>query len=419
MFKNFKRKLGAILTVLIVLTLVPITDLGQRVKAQGATNTIFEGNTWDAKTTNIPKKEWTIVLNNQIDPYSVTLENIYIADEQGNKISTTEPKLLDNQKSVVINPTVDYEQGKIYYLYIMKQLKSSNGENMKENIRIPFEYIYKKDQTGQEPQKFTAEMVYEAKDNAISSNFPRWSSTITSYVVNNNGKTISVVEANKVVSVETYDETYKLVAKKSIEYELPLFGGFYSGEKYNYIAFGEDNIEENDAKEVIRIVRYDKSFKRIDSVSVKGGESYTVGPFDAGSGRMDEYENTLVLHTSRKRYTTEDGLNHQSQLTIIVDTSTMTVTNNMGKFQSNHVSHSFDQYVLFDGSDHVLIDHGDAYPRSIVLSKENGGSYSEADIFKIPGEIGANCTGVSLGGFESSSSNYIVAMNTIDPYPIN
>jgi len=264
------------------------------------------------------------------------------------------------------------------------------------------------------PEEFKAKMAYEANNNAVSFSFPRWSSTITSYLQINNDKTISVIEANKAVAIETYDEQYNLIDSKSIECELPIFGGFYSGEHYNYIAFGQMNREEDNNKEVIRIVRYDKSFNRVDSVSIKGGESYTIVPFEVGSGKMAEHGNTLVFHTARLRYTTEDGLNHQSQLTIIVNTQTMSVTNDLGRFQSNHVSHSFDQYVLFDGNRHVLIDHGDAYPRSIVLNKENGGNYSEVNLFEIPGEIGANCTGVSVGGFEMSSEDYIIAMNTID-----
>jgi len=85
------------------------------------------------------------------------------------------------------------------------------------------------------------------------------------------------------------------------------------------------------------------------SVSVKGGESFTTKPFDAAAGRMAEDGDRLVFHTSRERYTTSDGLNHQSQLTLIVDTGAMKVLNDLGPFQSNHVSHSFDQYVLIDG----------------------------------------------------------------------
>lgn len=261
---------------------------------------------------------------------------------------------------------------------------------------------------------YRAKTNQEVMYNGESSYFPRWKSTITSYLVNNEDGTISVVEANKNITIETYNEKYETRGNKSIPYELPLFGGFYSGDSYNYIAFGQENREENDNKEVIRIVRYDKSFNRIDSVSIRGGESYTVEPFDAGSGRMTEAGDTLVFHTSRTRYTTGDGLNHQSQLTIIVDTKSMKVTNELGAFQSNHVSHSFDQYVLFDGNDHVLVDHGDAYPRSIVLNKGDGNLYSEVDLFDIPGSIGANTTGVSIGGFEQSTNNYIVAMNTID-----
>lgn len=92
---------------------------------------------------------------------------------------------------------------------------------------------------------------------------------------------------------------------------------------------------------------------------VSGGECYTIFPFDAGSGDMAEHGNTLVFHTARTRNTTEDGLNHQSQFTLIIDTGNMCVLNDIGRFQSNHVSHSFDQYVQFDGSDHVLVDHGD------------------------------------------------------------
>ncbi|MBT2292774.1 hypothetical protein J7E73_27310 [Paenibacillus albidus] len=261
---------------------------------------------------------------------------------------------------------------------------------------------------------YRVKTAFAAKDNKASSSFPRWKSPVTSYLVHNADQTTSVIEANQELTIETYNAQYELVNSHKLALELPLFGGFYSGEKYNYVAYGQENPEQNDAKEVIRIVRYDKSFNRVDSVSVKGGESYTVIPFDAGSGRMAEYGDTLVFHTSRERYLTPDGLNHQSQLTIMVNTSTMQVTNDMGRFQKNHVSHSFDQYVLFDGGTQVLVDHGDAYPRSIVLHKGDGASYNEVDLFTIPGAIGANSTGVSIGGFEMSAGNYLVVMNSID-----
>lgn len=184
------------------------------------------------------------------------------------------------------------------------------------------------------------------------------------------------------------------------------------------MVFGQGNTEENDQQEVIRVAKYNKDFQRLGDVSIRGGESFTVIPFDAGSLRMAEDVDMLVIHTARERYTTEDGLNHQSQLTVCVDTRNMRVTNDLGRFQGNHVSHSFNQFVIFDHGQLVLADHGDAYPRGIVLSSTTGGrttaKFSTRNLLKIPGETGANCTGVTLGGLAASSGSYLVAINTID-----
>lgn len=206
-------------------------------------------------------------------------------------------------------------------------------------------------------------------DNKSTLYFPRWIDTVNSYLYMNNDQTITTLEASDKIKISTYDENYKLLSSSTINYELPIFGAFYSGVNYNYIAFGQLNTDENNSKEVIRIVKYDKQFNKISSASLQGGASYTVIPFDAAAGRIAEHDDTLVFHTSRERYQTPDGLNHQSQLTIIVDTTTMKIVNDTGEFQSNHVSHSFDQYVLFDGNEHILLDHGDAFPRSISIQK--------------------------------------------------
>ena len=124
---------------------------------------------------------------------------------------------------------------------------------------------------------------------------------------------MTVKGINDIITIDIYDKQYNLIDSKKIDFELPLFGGFYSGKEYNYIVFGQENIEENHNKEVIRIVKYDKDYNRIGNASIKGGESFTIRPFNSGSGEMAEYRDILVLHTARERYTTDDGLNHQSQ----------------------------------------------------------------------------------------------------------
>lgn len=225
--------------------------------------------------------------------------------------------------------------------------------------------------------------------------------------------TITVVEANEDVEITTYDENYRIVNTKTIDLEMPLFGAFYHGEKYNYIAFGHENPSEQNL-EVIRIVKYDHDFNRIDSVSLYGDDITTVVPFSAASGgQMAEQGNHLVYHTSRKRYKSDDNLNHQSQLTIEIDTSTMRVINDVELFPWNHVSHSFDQYVLFNGDEPIYLDHGDAYPRSVVLHKQN--DEKQLDVYNIPGNVGDNFTGVTIGGFEQSDTHYLAAFNAVSP----
>ncbi|MCI8537949.1 MAG: hypothetical protein HFF18_04705 [Oscillospiraceae bacterium] len=257
----------------------------------------------------------------------------------------------------------------------------------------------------------------QARQMTANQSTARWAETSKSYLFDNGGGTFTVLDASgDSILLDTYDSaTFALTASRTLPAELDLFGGFFAGEQYNYLVFGQANEEENDRKEVIRVVKYSKDFQRLDSVSITGGDCVTTVPFDAGSLRMAEHGSELVIHTARERYLTEDGLNHQSQLTILLDTETMEVQNDLGWFQDNHVGHSFNQFVQYDGGRYVLIDHGDAYPRSVTLYRSGSGSGSPAmDLLPIPGRIGANCTGVTLGGFELSEENYLVAINTID-----
>lgn len=192
-----------------------------------------------------------------------------------------------------------------------------------------------------------------------------------------------------------------------------MYGGIYSGKDYNFIVFGQENKEENDGKESIRIVKYDKEFNRISSVSVSAGQTKAIIPLDF-TARMAEHGDQLILHTARTRYKSSDGKNHQSNLDIYINTKSMKATYVSGLFPKNHVSHSFDTYVLFNGNIPVFLDHGDAYPRSVFLQKDEGSSIVKATMFAIPGDAGANETGVTVGGFEMTSSHYLTAITTID-----
>lgn len=281
-------------------------------------------------------------------------------------------------------------------------------------------FIIRAEKNIAQTQKFPFEYVDTSKNTLKPSVHGNWAASIKDYIFDNNDNTFSTLEVDKNIKITTYDSQSKKLSEKTLALELPLFGAFYSGETCNYIAYGQNNPNEENI-EVIRIVKYDKNFKRIAATTVKGDEIITVIPFDASSGgRIAEQGNTLVFHSSRERYKSSDGLNHQSQLTFEINTSSMEIINTLGEFQGNHVSHSFDQYVLMDGEAPVYLDHGDAYPRSLVLHKLIDASsnkknrYSKKEFFPISGGVGDNVTGVSIGGFEQSPTHYLAAFNSVN-----
>ena len=242
-----------------------------------------------------------------------------------------------------------------------------------------------------------------------------------------------------VTTVETYGADFEYINRILIEPELPIYGGFHSGDSYNFLIYGQENPDEDDSVEVIRVVKYDKNWNRLGHASLYGAN--TTVPFDAGGMSTAEYNGYLYIRTSHEMYASSDGVHHQANLTMNVRISDMAVTDSFYDVMNNkygYVSHSFNQYIRVDGSnaDLVAVDHGDAHPRSVVLTRyydsagqdkfttlskvpAGSGSYYYAcaetvDLLAIGGESGSNDTGVSVGGFEISDSSYLVVGNTVD-----
>ncbi len=257
-------------------------------------------------------------------------------------------------------------------------------------------------------------------------NASRWSTPVTSYLYENkNGGLTRVEYCNQKVIVEDYDSTFQIQSAKEIEMELPLWGGFFAGKDFNFLVFGQKNTSENDSQEVIRVVKYSKDWQREGSTSLYGANTNV--PFDAGNLRMTQYGNMLYIRTSHKMYTSKDGLNHQANLTFSVRISDMTITDQFSKVMNTgcgYVSHSFNQFITTDNSILLAADHGDAYPRSVVLIKYHKDAGNDTftdtynfcdyiDVLPIQGSTGANDTGVSVGGLAVSDSSYLVAGNSV------
>jgi len=261
----------------------------------------------------------------------------------------------------------------------------------------------------------------------MSSYFSNWASPVTSYMYVNNDNTFCVADvSNNIIRIDTYNiGDYKLINSKTVNMELPIFGGIYSGNDYNFIVFGQENASESNEIVTFKTVKYSKQWEKISEVDYSNNN--TIVPFSAGSLRMAEHNGYLYVRSSHKMYKSSDGYNHQSNITYSVDINNMNIVDQYSTVMNvdyGYVSHSFDQYIAVDNGKLITLDLGDAYPRSVVLVKYNNslnngkfisnGNCSSVDMFKISGDVGNNYTGVTIGGFEISDKNYISVISSID-----
>ena len=282
-----------------------------------------------------------------------------------------------------------------------------------------------------------AQCVAYSGSNVNDQDYVQWSDTVKSYLtVCDNGNYMRVqsgaIEGK--LLVEYYSSDFEPLSTKLIDNELPVFGAFYdSGDNY-YVLSGQENPKQNDSLEVFRITKYDKNWNKIKSCGLYGAN--TTVPFDAGSARMTHSGDHLLVRTCHEMYKSSDGNNHQSNVTIEVDMPSMTITDSYTGIMNvdyGYVSHSFNQFIKTDGNHIVALDHGDAHPRSAVLVKYNSDfttgkffpSYfeqvSNIDVVTYPEYTSGhyNYTGAAIGGFDVSSSSYIVAQSTVDLDYIN
>ena len=282
-----------------------------------------------------------------------------------------------------------------------------------------------------------AQCVAYSGSNVNAQDYVQWSDTVKSYLtVCDNGNYMRVQSGaiNGKLLVEYYSSDFEPLNTKLIDNELPIFGAFYDSGNNYYVLSGQENPKQNDSLEVFRITKYDKNWNKIKSCGLYGAN--TTVPFDAGSARMTHSGDHLLVRTCHEMYKSSDGNNHQANVTIEVDMPSMTITDSYTGVMNvdyGYVSHSFNQFIKTDGNHIVALDHGDAHPRSAVLVKYNSDfttgkffpSYfdkvSNIDVVTYPEYTAGhyNYTGAAIGGFDVSSSSYIVAQSTVDLDYIN
>ncbi len=253
---------------------------------------------------------------------------------------------------------------------------------------------------------------------------------VYSYIIQENNSSFTRVQcvsdyfSEKVseIVVENYSLDGKtLNSSRNIPFELTLFGGFYSGSKYNFFVFGDNNYNESNSKEVFRIVKYSKDWKRLAAVSVYGANTYE--PFHDGSLRMSESGGYLYIHTCHTMYAIA-GVHHQANVTLVInenDNSVVSSVTGVEWYDTGYVSHSFNQFIETDGDSVYRVNQSDGSPgRGIIMAKNRISSgvrdsaYTIAVDYGKTGKSGDNWTGFELGGFELSDKNCLIAGKTVN-----
>ena len=254
----------------------------------------------------------------------------------------------------------------------------------------------------------------------VMEQYSYYSTRTTAYLFDNGDNTLDKVDIkNDKIYIMKLNSSFGKISEKEINTELSEVGGIYSGKNYNFVVYGQDNASKDNNAEVIRVVKYSKNWDRLGQCSINNIN--TTIPFDAGNCRMAEKDDKLIIHTSHEMYS-----GHQANLTLSINQSNMQRTfinsGTSSSGASGYVSHSFNQFVTVDGENYYTVDHGDAYPRGVVICKFNVADLSKtsvpkptsyANVFVAEGAAGDNATGLSIGGFELSDNNCLVVGNSV------
>lgn len=253
-------------------------------------------------------------------------------------------------------------------------------------------------------------------------NFTAYGLEVTSHLFQNDDGTLTRVEAvrDKGVYVERYTADYAFITREQfIKNELPLYGGFHATKDNYFLVFGQKNPKNDDNTEVIRFVKYDKDWNRLGDARLYGIN--TAEPFIFSSVRMVEQEGVLYVRTGHNMYN-----GHQANMAFSINIADMKFINCFYTLGGPSIaSHSLNQYVTLDEPYLITADHGDAYPRGILLAKHvkagekntyftSQKSAQTITALQLGGAPPSNITGASVGGLEASDTSYLVVGNSVD-----
>jgi len=166
------------------------------------------------------------------------------------------------------------------------------------------------------------------------------------------------------------------------------------------VNYPPDNTYRND---IVRVVKIDPAGNvqfNIDLDTARhafnSNAEMIINPMTFASSRLAVGGGEIALLHSINTEPDSGGTRHQKALSTRLDAANGDITKTAGPW----MSHSFDQRLLFDGTDITELHLGDAYQRTIELDsgKTNAwGGAESSSLFHIKGPLGQNETHTKLG----------------------
>ena len=236
--------------------------------------------------------------------------------------------------------------------------------------------------------------------------------------LNNGYMRVYYDEARNYIGVEYYDSSFQILKKNKLDLELPIYGGFYAGTNAYYLVEGQNNTDEDDDLEVVRVIKYDTNWNRLGAAQITSKPSLFGGevryPFDVGNVEITEVDNKLYIVTGHEGYVDSSiGQGHQGFLMIEVDKNNLN-----GQIVKADLYHSFSQYIdQKDSYLYVLEQSEGGYCTKLTRYNKSNLSGTSISVLKYGGErtsVWAIPCYASVNGIAISQNNVLSIGTSID-----
>ena len=211
----------------------------------------------------------------------------------------------------------------------------------------------------------TTNIMADSEDDSI---LPMAYSSGKEYLAKTSGGYMRFINTDEGLFVENYSTDKKIQSRKEIKKELDYFEKFYAGKDYYYLVFGRNNLDEKDDYEVIRVVKYDKNWKRLGAAKITGKNNFGEQiryPFHHGTTELAECKGELFLVTGHQGYVDPQyNMGHQGFLMFAINISDMT-----WDILAADLWHSFTQHIVVDENNDTYVLEESEGSRCTTLGK--------------------------------------------------